>query len=305
MKVALLFPGQGSQKVGMLKNMPKEKIILDTIAEASEILNRDVLNLDTKEALKSTNSVQLSLFIYGVAMARFLKKNNIDIDMTLGHSIGAFAAAVASESISFEEALKLVDLRGKLMAKGFPEGYGMGTIIGLNANTIDSLAEKLRDEGEEVYIATINTKNQTTVSGKLSSINKLFEIVKERGVNKAKILDVSVPSHCILLDSISDEMRKQMQKIEFKMPKAKFVGNCRARVLWKGEDIKEDLIIGIAKTVKFYDGFVNVYERGIRTFIECGPGTVLSNMVKGEFSDVKTMSTGVLDLNSIVYLANK
>lgn len=305
MKVALLFPGQGSQKVGMLKNMPKEKIILDTIAEASEILNRDVLNLDTKEALKSTNSVQLSLFIYGVAMARFLKKNNIDIDMTLGHSIGAFAAAVVSESISFEEALKLVDLRGKLMAKGFPEGYGMGTIIGLNANTIDSLAEKLRDEGEEVYIATINTKNQTTVSGKLSSINKLFEIVKERGVNKAKILDVSVPSHCILLDSISDEMRKQMQKIEFKMPKAKFVGNCRARVLWKGEDIKEDLIIGIAKTVKFYDGFVNVYERGIRTFIECGPGTVLSNMVKGEFSDVKTMSTGVLDLNSIVYLANK
>lgn len=305
MKVALLFPGQGAQKVGMLKNMPKEKIILDTIAEASKILKRDVLTLDTKESLKSTNSVQLSLFIYGVAMARFLKENNVDVDITLGHSIGAFAAAVACESMSFEDGLRLIDLRGKLMQRGFPEGYGMGTIVGLNANTIDSLAEKLRDKGEEVYIATINTKNQTTVSGKLSAINKLFDMAKEIGVNKAKILDVSVPSHCILLDSISDEMRKQMQKIEFKMPKAKFVGNCRARVLWKGEDIKEDLIIGIAKTVKFYDGFVNIYERGIRTFIECGPGSVLSNMVKGEFSDAMAISTGILDLESIVHLANK
>ncbi len=305
MKLALLFPGQGSQKVNMLKDMPKEKIILETIKEANEVLGIDMFSLDTEEALKSTRSVQLSLFIYGVAMARYLKESGIKYDIVIGHSIGGFAASVVSESLSFKEGLKLVDLRGKLMGEGFPKGYGMGAIIGLNKNILNSLTEELRKDGEEVYIATINTKNQITVAGKLSSIEKLFALARNIGVNKTRILKVSVPSHCELLISISDRLREEMEKIDFKKPKIPFVGNCRARALWSGESIREDLFLGISNAVKFYDGFVNIYERGVRTFIECGTGSVLSNMIKGEFSDVKTMSTGRLDLDSIIYLANK
>lgn len=305
MKVALLFPGQGSQKVDMLKNMPKEKIILETIKEASEVLERDVYSLDNEEALKNTRNVQLSLFIYGVAMGRFLKESNVQPYIVIGHSIGAFTAAVVSESLDFRDGLRLVDLRGKLMAEGFPKGYGMGAIIGLNESVLTSLVEKLRNENEEVYIATINTKNQITVAGKLSSIEKLFVLARNIGVNKTKILNVSVPSHCKLLSSISDRLKEEMQIVDFKKPKAMFIGNCRGRALCSGDDIKEDLFLGISNTVKFYDGFVNAYERGVRTFIECGTGEVLSNMIKGEFNDVVVMSTGRLDLKSIIYLANK
>lgn len=302
MKTALLFPGQGSQKVDMLKNMPREKIILETIKEASEILEGDVYSLDTEEALKNTRNVQLSLFIYGVAMGRFLKENNVKFDIVIGHSIGAFTAAVMAESLDFKDGLRLVDLRGKLMAEGFPKGYGIGAIIGLNESILTSLVEKLRKEDEEVYIATINTKNQITVAGKLSAIEKLFVLAKNIGVNKTKILNVSVPSHCELLESISHKLKEEMKGVEFNKPKNIFVGNCRARALWNGDSIREDLFLGVSNTVKFYDGFVNAYERGVRTFIECGTGDVLSNMIKGEFNNVKVMSTGRLDLESIVYL---
>lgn len=305
MKTALLFPGQGSQKAQMLKDMPREEVILETIKEASEILQRDVYTLDTEEALKSTRNVQLSLFIYGVAMGRFLKERGINPYIVLGHSIGAFTAAVVSESLDFKDGLKLVDLRGKLMAEGFPKGYGMGAIIGLNEGTLTSLVEKLRNENEEVYIATINTKNQITVAGKLSAIEKLFVLAKNIGVNKTKILNISVPSHCELLESISHKLKEEMKEVEFKKPKAIFIGNCRGRALWNGDNIGEDLFLGISNTVKFYDGFVNAYERGTRTFIECGTEEVLSNMIKGEFSDVKVMSTGRLDLESVIYLVNK
>lgn len=290
MSVAFLFPGQGSQHPNMLHELPKHPEVLRTIEEASKVLGRNALELDTKEALLSTVSVQLSLLISGVAIARVLKSEGALPDIVAGHSIGSFSAAVVSGALDFRDAVSIVELRGKLMEKSYPKNYGMGVIVGLDEMRISLLVNQVNTENSPVYIANLNTYDQITIAGRISAIEEVFTLARSMGAHMTKILKVSVPSHCKLLDSVSKELEEKISNTTLKFPKTLFVGNCRARVLRKPEEIGEDLSKGVSSTVRWHDSATLMYERGVRLFVELGPGETLTNMAKKEFLDARCIS---------------
>lgn len=290
MSVAFLFPGQGSQQENMLHELPKHPMVTKTIEEASLELGRDVLLLDTKESLLSTVSVQLCLLIYGVAIARVLKSEGAVPNMVAGHSVGSFAAAVVSGALDFKDALLLVELRGKLMENSYPKGYGMGVILGLDEVRISLLLDKINKSNSPVFIANLNAQDQITIAGSISAIEEVFKLALSMGAHKAKILKVSVPSHCELLKNVSNEIEAKMISIKLKSPKILFVGNCKARVLRKAEEIGQDLSKGVANPVRWYEATISMFERGARLFVELGSGETLTNMAKKAFPDARCIS---------------
>ncbi|BCN32662.1 malonate decarboxylase subunit epsilon [Anaeromicropila herbilytica] len=290
MSVAFIFPGQGSQHPNMLHELPKHPEVDRTIKEASYVLGRDALELDTKDALLSTVAVQLALLISGVALARVLRYEDAAPDIVAGHSIGSFSAAVVSGALDFVDAVSLVELRGKLMEQSYPKDYGMGVIVGLDEMRVSILTEQVNSVNDPVYIANINTYDQITIAGRLSAIEKVFALASSMGAHKTKILNVSVPSHCELLSGVSKEIASKLAAISLNNPNTLFVGNCRARVLRNAEDICKDLSDGVANTVRWHDSATLMYERGVRLFIELGPGETLTNMAKKEFKDARCIS---------------
>jgi len=156
------FPGQGAQKPGMLQRLPEAPEVAATLAEANAVLGEDALLLDSAEALQSTRAVQLCLLIAGVAGARLLMRDGQRPDYVAGLSIGAYAAAVVAESLTFADALRLVALRGELMQQAYPEGYGMTAILGLALGTVESL---LAEAEGPVHLGNINADNQIVIAG--------------------------------------------------------------------------------------------------------------------------------------------
>ncbi|WP_394523334.1 malonate decarboxylase subunit epsilon [Lacrimispora sp. JR3] len=290
MSVAFIFPGQGSQKINMLHELPKHEEVERTIEEARTVLGRDILQLDTREALQSTVSVQLALLISEVAVARVLKAEGAAADIAAGHSIGSFSAAVVSGSLDFSDALSVVDLRSRLMEQSYPKDYGMGVIVGLDEVQVGKLVQQVNSETSPVYIANLNRYDQIVISGLLSAIEDVFALARTMGAHKAKLLNVSVPSHCRLLNGVSKELADKMAEINLTPPRTLFVGNCRARVLRTVEDIRQDLSAGVSQTVRWHDSATLMYERGVRLFVEIGPGETLTNMAKKEFPDARCIS---------------
>lgn len=290
MSVAFLFPGQGSQQPNMLHELPKHPIVTKTIEEASLVLGRDVLLLDTKESLLSTVSVQLCLLISGVSIARILKSEGMVPDIVAGHSVGSFAAAVVSGALDFSDALSVVELRGKLMQNSYPKGYGMGVIVGLDEIRVSLLVDKINTAASPVFIANLNAQDQITIAGSISAIEAVFTLALSMGAHKAKLLKISVPSHCELLKNVSNEITSKMAGIALKAPTTLFVGNCRARVLRRAEEIGQDLSIGVANPVRWHEAATSMFERGVRLFVELGPGQTLTNMAKKAFPDARCIS---------------
>ncbi len=290
MSIAFLFPGQGSQHPNMLHALPNHTEVHRTIEEASEVLGRNVLQLDSKESLFSTVSVQLSLLIVGVALKRVLKSEGALPDIVAGHSIGAFSAAVAAETLAFKDAIMVVELRGKLMEKSYPINYGMGVIVGLNEIQVNIIVNRVNSGKYPIYIANLNTYDQIVISGHLKAIEEVFKLAKAMGANNTKLLNVSVPSHSKLLNNVAKEIGDKMMNTQLRVPKVLYVGNCRARVLGNPEAIKIDLSEGVCKTVRWYDTITLMYERGVRLFVELGPGEVLTNIAKKEFPDARCIS---------------
>lgn len=305
MCTAYLFPGQGSQKTGMLHNLPEHPIITKTIQEASSVLGENVLNLDTSEALASTRAVQLSLLIYEVAAARLLVSEDAPPDIVAGHSLGAFTAAVISGSLLFSDAVAIVELRGRLMQESYPSGYGMGVMIGLDESCVSLLTAKINSDSTPVFIANLNARDQITIAGTLSAIEQVFSLARSVGVYKTKMLGVSVPSHCKLLSSVSDEITKKMKCVTMKAPNVPYIGNCRARVLRKAEEVREDLSKGVANIVRWHEATTLMYERGTRLFVELGPGEALTNLARIAFSDTRCISAMNSGFDSALLLINR
>ena len=305
MSVAFLFPGQGSQKIHMLHELPKHEEAERTIKEASKALGSDVLQLDTREALQSTVAVQLSLLIAEVAVARILKAEGVVPYIAAGHSIGSFSAAVVSGAMEFSDAVSVVDLRSRLMEKSYPKDYGMGAIVGLDEMQVRQLVEQVNSEKTPVYIANLNQYDQIVISGLLSAIEAVFALAATMGAHKTKLLKVSVPSHCRLLDSVSEALTERMAEVELNHPRTLFVGNCRARVLWTGDEIREDLSSGVSQPVRWHDTNTLMYERGVRLFVEIGPGETLTDMAKKEFPDARCISALNSGIESTCILIRK
>src|SRR6266446_9609050 len=206
MSVAFLYPGQGAQIPGMLHQLPERAQATWTLQEASQVLGRDVLTLDTEQALSSTVPVQLALFVSGVATTRIMQAEGVEPDVVAGLSVGVFAAAVAVGVLSFKDGLSLVKLRAELMEKDYPKGYGLAAVIGLTETHLSQIVSEINRPESPVFVANLNAPTQFVIAGSDSGMEGVLNRAKDEGARTAKRLHVSVPSHCVLLKSVADEL---------------------------------------------------------------------------------------------------
>ncbi|BAN45919.1 malonate decarboxylase subunit epsilon [Metapseudomonas resinovorans] len=272
------FPGQGAQQVGMLHRLPADCAPL--LAEASEVLGEDVLALDSAAALQSTRAVQLCLLIAGVGCARLLMARGPAPDYVAGLSIGAYAAAVVAGSLDFADALRLVALRGELMQRAYPQGFGMTAILGLDQGTVERL---LAEAEGPVYLANINADNQLVIAGSDAAMTLVAERARALGAGAAKRLAMSVPSHCALLEAPARELAAAFAEVELRRPVIRYLSGSSARPIFDPERLRDDLAFNMCRVIDWHGTLRTAYERGVRLHIELPPGAVLSGLARRMF----------------------
>ncbi|MBD8025897.1 malonate decarboxylase subunit epsilon [Ureibacillus sp. Re31] len=302
MKSAFLFPGQGSQYVGMLNDLPHDPVVKQILEESSDLLHLPIESLHNDKALSTTKAVQQCLLIASVSTYKVFEKNGLTPSFVAGHSVGAFGAAVASGVLTFEEALKLVSLRGELMERTCDKGFGMAVVLGLDEDRLLEIVTQLFNVDEPVYVSNRNSPTQITLSGSLKGLERVLEYVKKHGAISAHLLNVSTPSHCPLFKNVSEELLVELNKLDLKRPKIPISSNVNSRLLRQADAVKEDLAKSICYPVRWHDAVNLLYETGTRLFIEMPPGDVLSKLANQAFSDVRTMAITKNDIEDCFYV---
>lgn len=289
MSSLLAFPGQGSQRPGMLGALPDHRLIRECLSEASDVLGEDVRSLDTDHALAGTRNVQLCLLIAGVASTRLLESHAPAADWVAGLSIGAYAAAVAAEAVTFEDALRLVALRGQLMQDAYPQGYGMTAVIGLELQAVEALVEGAPGT-TPLYVANINADNQIVVAGAEPGLADLETRVRADGNGVAKRVAISVPSHCPLLDGPAATLAEAFATVRIERPRRRYLSGSLARRIQDPAALREDLAFNMARPVHWHATLRSAYERGVRLHIEMPPGNVLTGLARRVFASGSTIA---------------
>ena len=299
---AILFPGQGTQIVGMgLEFYNNFKIAKEIFAIADERLNFKISKLileGPEDELKLTQNTQPAILTVSYAIFSVLKNEfNFKLDATkffAGHSLGEYSALVCAESLKFNDALFLLFERGKAMQEVVPLGKGnMIAILGLSIDEIKNLIKKINTNGV-CEIANDNSAGQTIVSGDIESINLLQSILKEN--NKKFIqLNVSAPFHCSLMKPAAEIMKNKINSVVFKKPLFNIVSNVTSKSENNPENIKELLIKQIYSTVKWRESIINIHNEKVDDFIEIGPGKVLTGMVKRTLKNINCFSINSID----------
>lgn len=303
--ITFLCPGQGAQSAGFLHALPKTDAVAATLAEASAVLGRDVLDLDTEKALASTVAVQLTVLTAGVAMSRELRHLGIVPDAVAGLSLGSFTAAVIAGAIDFADAVALVKIRATLMENAYPDGYGMAAFGGLTQRRLEQLAAEAAAPKEPLYLANFNAPTEIVVTGAGAALERLIETAREAGARQAVRLAVSVPSHCPLLAEVSRELVDAVARVPLKAPHLAYVGNRRARLLRDAAAVAEELGTNVCNPVLWHDSTTLLYELGERFFIEMPPGTVLTGLASDAFPDAQARCSANTPLDTLVYLAGR
>lgn len=297
MKIVFTFPGQGSQIPGMLNDVSN---YLERVTHSIGINLRD-----DEEAFRSTVWVQLALFVKGVAAAEKLIERQIYPHFVAGHSIGAFAAAVISGVISFEDAIQLVWHRAKRMEEAYPEGYGMGVICGLTEKEVKKAVNLSYSEAFPVHFSNINTELQMAVSGALRGIEEVFKNAQQFGAGKTTFLKVPIPSHSPLMADISQELLDLIYTFTLYEPKIPYLANRTGRILKQKEKIVEDLGLNVAYPVRWNDMTAMCIESGADIFIEMPPGNVLSGLVKQVYKTARHIAVDEVGLDAAQFLIKK
>jgi malonate decarboxylase epsilon subunit len=289
MSIAFLFPGQGSQSIGMLHQLLDHPEVERTLDEVSAVLRYDVRGLDSEEALVSAVSVQLALLASGVATARALIEKGAQPSVVCGLSVGAFAAAVVADIVSLEDAVELVKLRAEKMVELYPTGYGLSAIIGLNESQVLSIVQAVTKDQEPVFLANINAPLQTVIAGSDAGMELALEQARRQGARKADRLHVSVPSHCPLLQPVAGLLQQRFSRLRLRKPTLTYIGNVNARAMRTPELIASDLANNIAHGVRWHDATTVVRELGCNLFLEMPPGHVLSDLAQENLPGVNAL----------------
>jgi malonate decarboxylase epsilon subunit len=297
MKTALLFPGQGSQKPQMLHELVRHPAVDEVLSEVSEVLGLDVRKLDTPEALQSAVSVQLAILTAGVATARALRQSGLASLAVAGLSVGAFSAAVAADSISLSDAVRLVLSRAEQMEQLYPTGYGLSAIVGLSETQVAKLVEAENTAEHPVFVGNINAPRQIIIAGSNEGMERILQRARARGARKAERLDVPVPSHCFLLQPVAESLRKQLQLISVKDPKPIYLANVNARAVRTARGVAEDLANNIAHGVRWHDATTVACELGCELFLEVPPGHALSDLARENLPGIQAhaITSGTFD----------
>ncbi len=299
---AILFPGQGSQIVGMGSEFYNNfKIVKEIFKEADNKLNYKISNIILEgpdKELKLTKNTQPAILTVSYAIFSVLKKEfNFNFKSTkffAGHSLGEYSALVCSESLKFNDALFLLHERGKSMQEAVPAGKGsMIAVLGSKIDEVSNFIKELKISGV-CEIANDNAEGQTIISGDIESVNFLKIILKK---NNKKIipLNVSAPFHCSLMKPAAVKMRDKINSIDFKKPLFDIVSNVTSKPENNLENIKKLLVQQIYSTVRWRESIINMSKEKITDFIEIGPGKVLSGMVKRTVKDINSFSINSID----------
>tara|TARA_B100000378_G_scaffold145161_1_gene117265 strand:- start:13 stop:945 length:933 start_codon:yes stop_codon:yes gene_type:complete len=290
---SVIFPGQGSQSVGMAKDLyDKFDTVKKLFKQADETLKFSITKLileGPKQELDQTENTQPAIFLVGFSIFQLIKKNfEIDLNKAVyfaGHSLGEYTALACAEALSFSETLKLLRIRGKSMQEAVPRGEGgMVAILGSTPSKIEQIISENKNN-YECFIANDNSTGQQVVSGKLNNLDLLMKDLKKNNIKCIK-LPVSAPFHCKLMNNATKIMQNEIQKCDFKNPKNTLISNVTSQEVNNASLLKELLVKQIESRVRWRENVNLMLEKKIKHFIEIGPGKVLSGLVKRIDKDV-------------------
>ena len=291
---SVIFPGQGSQIVGMGKEFYTN---FDTVKklfnDADEILGFSISNLileGPKDKLDLTENTQPAIFLVGYSIFQFLKKEfNIDLNKAnffAGHSLGEYTALASANALSFSDTLRILKIRGNAMQSAVPKGEGgMVAVLGSEIEKIEKIIEENKNK-YECFIANDNSNGQLVVSGNNNEIEKFILDLKSNSIKNIK-LPVSAPFHCKLMKKATDIMGKEIEKLEFKDPKNILISNVTAKEITSSSLLKDLLIKQIESRVRWRESVILMINKGVSQFIEIGPGKILSGLIKRTDKNIK------------------
>ncbi len=284
-KIGFVFPGQGSQKLGMLAELASSsQVIEQTFAEASAALNVDLWEItqhDQNNCLNRTEITQPALLAASIAIWRLWNTQQLPQPSVLaGHSLGEYSALVCAAVIEFEDAIELVHQRGKFMQSAIAAGSGkMAAIVGLDNDQIQALCEQAT-QGQVVSAANFNSPGQTVIAGNSEAVERAMALCKEAGAKRALPLNVSVASHCELMRPAAELLAAELDKVRFSDASIPVVQNVNAEINNDPKLIKKNLIKQLYAPVLWVDSVQLMYKTGIGKLVECGPGKVLGGLIR-------------------------
>ena len=284
-KFAMVFPGQGSQAVGMLKDLAENySVVKSTFDEASQVLGYDLWTLvqdGPADELNKTWQTQPALLAASVAIYRVWQSiNGPQPEFMAGHSLGEYSALVCAGVIDFKDAIKLVELRGKLMQEAVPSGTGaMFAIIGLDNDSIRKACEEAA-QGQVVAPVNFNSPGQVVIAGNKEAVERAGALCKEAGAKRALPLAVSVPSHCALMKPATDKLATTLNNMTFNAPQFAVINNVDVKVESSAENIKAALIAQLYSPVRWTETVEEMAKQGVTLLVEMGPGKVLTGLTK-------------------------
>ena len=294
---SVIFPGQGSQIVGMGKEFfEKHEIVKKLFKEADEILEFNLSKLileGPKEELDLTANTQPAIFLISYSIFQVVKKDfNINLNNAkyfAGHSLGEYSALSCAGYLNFSETIKILRVRGHAMQNSMPKGEG--SMLAILGSTIEEVEKILKDNQNnfEGQVSNDNSVGQIVISGKTKDLQICSEFLKEKKIKNIK-LPVSAPFHCSLMNKATEVMSKELLKIDFKESKNILISNVTAEEISNINDLKSLLISQIEKRVRWRESILYMINRGVNQFIEIGPGKVLSGLIKRINKDVKISS---------------
>lgn len=285
MGLAFVFPGQGSQSIGMLSELAAEfSLVEETFSEASNVLDYDLWQLvaeGPETSLNKTERTQPAMLAAGVAVWRVWQSlTNIQPQYLAGHSLGEYSALVAAEAITFKDAIRLVELRGQFMQQAVPAGQGaMAAILGLDDSAVRALCEQA-SQGRVVEAVNYNSPGQVVIAGDAEAVKTATELAKAQGAKRALILPVSVPSHCALMKPAADKLATELASISVTMPTIPVIHNVTVATAANEDAIRQLLTDQLHKPVRWVETVQLLAREGVKDVVECGPGKVLAGLTK-------------------------
>lgn len=295
MKLAFVFPGQGSQSVGMMSGFAEVAVVKETFAEASDVLGDDLWAMaetGPSETLALTTNTQPLMLVAGVAVLRaWQAADGRSPDVVAGHSLGEYSALVAAESLTLADAVSFVRFRAQCMQDAVPPGTGaMAAILGLDEDAVRAACAEASTTNEIAEAANLNTPDQVVVAGHKAAVERAVEAAKSRGAKRAMLLRMSVPSHCALMRPASERLQARLNELAIQTPKVPVIHNADVSSSSNAHEVRAALSRQLYQPVRWMETIRGFVESGVTHIVECGPGKVLSGLNRRIASDVTSLA---------------